>query len=113
MNFKSGSLQPRPRSGSQLCVYAQEDALFMCGGYSREKQLGAGAHSEGRLHDDMWSLPLRPLAGQTGPQLDTSKLQWQKVAKKGHYPTRRCGATMVVYKNKVSTLWPYICECVC
>ena len=101
MQFKAGSPQPRPRSGSQLCVNLQEDTLYMCGGYSKEKQLGVGAHSEGRLHDDMWSLSLRPLAGQGGARIDTSQLQWLKIAKKGQFPSRRCGAAMAVYKNKV------------
>jgi hypothetical protein len=29
-----------------------------------------------------------------------SRATWQKISKKGHYPSPRCGAAMVVYKNK-------------
>jgi hypothetical protein len=32
--------------------------------------------------------------------LDSSKSIWQKIVRKGHYPSPRCGAAMTTFKNK-------------
>jgi N-acetylneuraminic acid mutarotase len=38
------------------------------------------------------------VGGKVG--IDATKASWQKVSKKGHFPTKRCGAVMTIYKNK-------------
>eukprot|EP01039_Chlorochromonas_danica_P010525 gene10525-11659_t len=103
---------PRPRSGVQMCVHTAEDVLYIMGGYSKEKVSGSGGGSggagggggkEGRVHEDMWMIALKPAlpavrggGGGAGGGLDVSKLSWQK----GDYPTARSGAVMTVFKNK-------------
>ena len=32
--------------------------------------------------------------------LDTTKAIWQKITRKGHFPSTRCGSSLVMYKNK-------------
>eukprot|EP00981_Chlorochromonas_danica_P001943 scaffold402_cov166-Ochromonas_danica.AAC.1 len=107
---------PRPRSGVQMCVHTAEDVLYIMGGYSKEKVSGSGGGSggagggggkEGRVHEDMWMIALKPAlpavrggGGGAGGGLDVSKLSWQKVSRKGDYPTARSGAVMTVFKNK-------------
>jgi hypothetical protein len=54
-----------------------------------------------------WMLSLKPLiasaastSSSSRSSLDINKLTWQKISKKGMYPSPRSGAAMVVYKNK-------------
>ena len=89
---------PRARSGHQLVVHSGEDCLYVCGGFSKEKL--AGMTNEGYVHTDMWILNLHAALGAKGSALDVQKSSWQKVSKKGHLPTPRCGAVMTLYKNK-------------
>lgn len=96
---------PRPRSGFQMCVHATEDVLFIYGGYSKLKD--AVAKREGRIHDDLWQLNLKSLLTQVGSAavggkqtVDATRANWQKISKKGHFPSSRCGAVMSLYKNK-------------
>ena len=98
---KASSQLPKPRSGMQLSIFNTEDVLYMYGGYSKEK--APGVKNEGIIHDDMWFINLKPLVGGAAAasgKIDTSRVNWQRVSKKGHAPSRRCGASMVVYKNK-------------
>ena len=89
---------PRARSGHQMVVHASDDSLFVCGGFSKEKQ--AGIKNEGYVHTDVWVLNLVAALGARGSALDVQKCTWQKVSKKGHMPSPRCGAVMTLYKNK-------------
>jgi N-acetylneuraminic acid mutarotase len=116
--YQPHSLVPHPRSGVQLCVHAAEDTLYLFSGYSKEKedkkmkaqQATSGkersSQPEGRIHDDMWSISLKAAVGTgTGGSgsartVDTSKLAWQRVKKRGQFPSPRCSASSVVYKNK-------------
>lgn len=80
MIYKPNIQLPRPRSGVQMCVNTAEDTLYIVGGYSKEKT--QGANKEGRIHEDMWMLHLKPAlpVSKQGPTgLDVSKLAWQKV----------------------------------
>ena len=88
--------------------------MYVYGGYSKEKSLGgpasaaaAAATHEGRVHEDMWSMNLRALLGSGGAgagggraTLDTTKAVWQRVSRKGQFPSSRCGSAAVVYKGK-------------
>jgi len=103
--YKAHSQIPKQRSGVQMSINQIDDIIYIYGGYSKEKV--AGQKKEGKVHEDMWCLNLKPLLGTAGSStsggrvsIDTSKAVWQKITKKGHYPTPRCGAVMTVYKNK-------------
>jgi len=99
LSFKSGYSIPKPRSGCQLAIHANEDVLYLYGGYSKEKN--PTQKNEGVIHDDMWFINLKSLAGQSiSKGLDVSHLQWSRLNKKGQAPSRRCGASMITYKNK-------------
>lgn len=80
-------------------MHNSEDTLYIFGGYSKQKE---GSKQEGKIHEDMWMLPLKPsmTAGKSST-LDLSKLCWQKITRKGDYPSPRCGAATGTYKNKV------------
>ena len=61
-----------------------EDAIFIFGGYSKEKDVSK--KSEGKIHTDMWMLNLRGIlpsgSGSSGiglSRLDVTKATWQKV----------------------------------
>ncbi len=82
-----------------MFLHTSEDVLYIYGGYSKQKE---GSKHEGRIHEDMWMLPLKPcLSGGKSSNLDFSKLAWQKIARKGDYPSPRCGVATGIYKNKV------------
>ena len=62
---------------------------------------------EGRIHEDMLCMNLKVLLSSAGSSaacgratLDVAKASWQRVSRKGHYPTQRCGFAMSVFKNK-------------
>jgi N-acetylneuraminic acid mutarotase len=105
---KANMQAPKPRSGVQMCAHAQDDVIYIYGGYSKEKV--TGSKKEGKVHEDMWCLNLKPMlaaagavtAGRAGGvgSIDTSKATWQKITRKGDFPTARCGAGMTMYKNK-------------
>lgn len=81
-----------------MFLHAGEDILYIFGGYSKQKE---GSKQEGRIHEDMWMLHLKPgLSSTKSSHLDVDKLVWQKCSRKGDYPSPRCGAVAIAYKNK-------------
>lgn len=105
VKYKPSAQVPRARSGVQMFVHSVEEVLYIYGGFSKEKL--PGVTKEGRVHEDMWVLNLKSLLATTGSSavggktsLDTSKAVWQRVSRKGHFPSTRCGSSMTVYKNK-------------
>ena len=104
---------PRARSGFLMTVHPSDDAIFVFGGYSKEKitasasSAGGGGtsgkkKSEGKIHTDMWMLSLKGVVSSQGgaSRLDVGKISWQKLSNKGAPPSTRCGASMTSYKNK-------------
>mmetsp|Transcript_5470 Transcript_5470/g.10491 ORF Transcript_5470/g.10491 Transcript_5470/m.10491 type:complete len:608 (-) Transcript_5470:1024-2847(-) len=103
---------PRARSGFLMTVHPSDDAIFVFGGYSKEKVTASGGSgsgtkkSEGKIHTDMWMLSLKGVisGGKSGgggsTRLDLGKMSWQKLSNKGSPPSIRCGASMTSYKNK-------------
>lgn len=61
---------PKARSGCQMALHAASDSVYVYGGYSKMKI--AGQKAEGKVHDDMWVLNLKPV-------LSNNKPVWQKV----------------------------------
>jgi hypothetical protein len=113
--YRPHSQVPKARSGFLMTVYAQDDTIFVHGGYSREKvmvtQKTSGGQQqkksmEGVVHQDTWVINLKPAISAAATataakgKLDTSKLSWQRIARKGTPPPPRCGAVMVPFKNK-------------
>lgn len=107
--YRPHSQVPKPRSGFLMSVHANEDILYVHGGYSREKRVVSGSggaqkkSTEGIVHQDSWMMNLKPALGGAGAvkgKLDTSRLTWQKVARKGAALPPRCGAVVVPFKNK-------------
>ncbi len=83
----------------QLALHASEDILYIFGGYSKEKS--DGNRQEGKIHEDMWMLNLKPcLPTGKSSNLELGKAVWQKISRKGDYPSARCGSVVSVYKNK-------------
>ena len=41
-----------------MCMHALEDAVYIYGGYSKEKV--TGTYKEGKVHEDVWLLQLKP-----------------------------------------------------
>lgn len=96
-----------------MTVHPSDDAIFVFGGYSKEKVVstagggsgGSSKKSEGKIHTDMWMLSLKGVVsgGKSaggGSRLDLGKITWQKLSNKGAPPSIRCGASMTSYKNK-------------
>jgi len=55
---------PRKRSGHQMFVNAQDDCIYMYGGFSKEKlAVQDSSRKEAQVHDDMWMLDLKPVLG--------------------------------------------------
>jgi hypothetical protein len=91
-------------------MHAAEDAVYIYGGYSKEKV--TGSYKEGKVHEDVWVLMLKPALGSAGAaaggggggggkgSLDPSKATWQKVSRKGDFPSSRCGSAIAMYKSK-------------
>jgi N-acetylneuraminic acid mutarotase len=51
IQYRPHAQVPKPRSGVQMCVHANEDTVYIYGGYSKEKL--PGQKKEGRIHEDM------------------------------------------------------------
>lgn len=105
VKYKPSAQVPRARSGVQMFVHSAEEVLYIYGGFSKEKL--PGVTKEGRVHEDMWMMNLKTLLTTAGSSalggkasLDTSKAVWQRVSRKGYFPSTRCGSSMTVYKNK-------------
>ena len=106
--LKYGKLarQPPPRSACNmsLCT-APTEALVIYGGYSKVKNANApgASKSEGIMHIDCWMLPLKPLinASKGGPLNGSSPPSWERISRKGEYPSARAGTSAVLHKNKM------------
>lgn len=114
-------------SSSSLC--AGEEALFMYGGYSKVKntchvyngeRTGNGGQqrqqqqqqhhgmrkssSEGIVHVDTWILPLKSLIGDNLVATTNNNNyppSWERVTRKGEYPSSRAGTSSVMYQKKM------------
>lgn len=119
---------PRKRSGHQMVLHAQDDCIYVYGGFSKEKlAIQDSSRKEAQVYDDMWMLDLRPVLGlnskndeknddadsataskkekakkekSTESVFDASKATWSRVAKKGSAPSIRSGAVIVPYKTR-------------
>ncbi|CAM9991694.1 unnamed protein product, partial [Ectocarpus sp. 13 AM-2016] len=91
IEFPATATIPAPRSGHQMAVYAPGEQIFLYGGYSKEKE--PGQKKEGKTHNDMWVLNMKPAVSGGNPT-------WDRIGKKGAPPSIRSGAAMTVHKNR-------------
>ncbi|KAL3777575.1 hypothetical protein ACHAW5_008594 [Stephanodiscus triporus] len=121
---------PPPRSACNLALMStssSEEALFVYGGYSKvrnastvhvgngggdgngngngqQQHRGLSKSSEGIVHVDCWMLPLKSLVGIAagGGAAPPSPPTWERITRKGEYPSGRAGTSSVVLqKNKM------------
>jgi len=97
---------PPPRSACNMALCtAPTEALFVTGGYSKVKNANApgASKSEGIMHVDCWMLPLKSLvnAGKGGLLNGAAPPSWERIARKGEYPSARAGTSSVLHKNKL------------
>ena len=107
---------PPPRSACNLALGGGE-ALFVYGGYSKvrnasnvhacgggqqqQQQQHRTSGSEGIVHVDCWMLPLKSLLLDGGIASSTPPT-WERITRKGEYPSGRAGSSSVVYqKNRM------------
>ncbi|KAL7469925.1 hypothetical protein ACHAXS_010194 [Conticribra weissflogii] len=94
-----------------LCT-APTESLFIYGGYSKLKNpnlggtgnAGGGIKSEGITHVDCWMLPLKSLLNTTGKGGGISCAApptWERISRKGEYPSPRAGTSAITHKNKM------------
>lgn len=101
-----------------MFVHSTEDTLYVYGGYSKEK--AAGSKKEGKVHEDMWMMKMKPMLTSSGgggassstvggaaPSasakslahlVDVSKGAWERISRKGEYPSTRCGAVITMVR---------------
>ena len=122
--LKHGKLArlPPPRSACNLALMSSPsgggEALFVYGGYSKvrnasnvhacgggqqqqQQQQHRTSGSEGIVHVDCWMLPLKSLLSDGGIASSTPPT-WERITRKGEYPSGRAGSSSVVYqKNRM------------
>ena len=101
---------PPARSAANVAVCAAPtEALVVYGGYSKVKGGNAsgggqpGIRSEGITHTDCWVLPLKSLlpAKGSGAINGSNPPSWERVTRKGEYPSPRAGTSCVVHRNRM------------
>ncbi len=115
---------PSPRSACNLAVCPSSEVLFVYGGYTRMKNnnvvvtgnsggggsssshgvLATTSKSESIVHVDCWMLPLKSLANggnSGGGSSSQPPPSWERITRKGEYPSPRAGTSSVTYKNRM------------
>ncbi|KAL7067449.1 kelch motif family protein [Cryptosporidium serpentis] len=82
---------PLPRSGVQMITAPNGDYIFIYGGYSKVKD--TKRNSVGKIHLDCWILDMKPFMNKKGSPI------WERVSRKGQFPSPRSGSSIVSYKN--------------
>ncbi|KAL3802610.1 hypothetical protein HJC23_011934 [Cyclotella cryptica] len=93
---------PPPRSACNLALgTAPSESLYVYGGYSKVKNVNVpgASKSEGIIHVDCWMLPLKSLVG--GLNNGSNPPSWERISRKGEYPSGRAGSSSIVNKNKM------------
>lgn len=75
-------------------IGGNSDIAFVSGGYSKLKNPAPGSKAEGRVFTDCWALHLKGLESGKIPT-------WEKVTRKGEYPSTRSGTACTTWKNKI------------
>jgi len=70
------------------------DIAYVSGGYSKLKNPLPGTKAEGRIHTDCWALHLKGIESGKIPT-------WERISRKGEYPSQRSGTACCIWKNKM------------
>ena len=92
-NFSKLATVPDARSGFVFGLHLP-DTAFLHGGFSKIRN--PGDLSEGKIHTDAWSLNLKPL--ESG---DDALPVWNRLTRKGEYPSPRVSVSGVSYKHRL------------
>mmetsp|Transcript_18729 Transcript_18729/g.28449 ORF Transcript_18729/g.28449 Transcript_18729/m.28449 type:complete len:817 (+) Transcript_18729:106-2556(+) len=85
---------PPERSAFNFGIALGSDVAFMSGGYSKLKNPEPGTKAEGLVHTDCWALHLKGLESGKNPT-------WERISRKGEYPSQRSGTACTMWKNKM------------
>ena len=85
---------PPERSAFNFGILGGADVAYLSGGYSKLKNPAPGSKAEGRVFTDCWALHLRGLENGKTPT-------WERLSRKGEYPSTRSGTACGVWKNKM------------
>jgi len=85
---------PPERSAFNFGILGGADVAYLSGGYSKLKNPAPGSKAEGRVFTDCWALHLKGLESGKTPT-------WERLSRKGEYPSQRSGTACGVWKNKM------------
>ena len=86
---------PPERSAFNFGIYTGgSDVAYVTGGYSKLKNPAPGTKAEGLVHTDYWALHLKGLESGKIPK-------WERLSRKGEYPSERSGTACTMWKNKM------------
>lgn len=86
---------PPERSAFNFALFAANtDVAYVSGGYSKLKNPAPGSKAEGRVFNDCWALHLKGIENGKNPT-------WEKLTRKGEYPSQRSGTACTIWKNKM------------
>ena len=86
---------PPERSAFNFGLFAgNTDVAYVSGGYSKLKNPTPGSKAEGRVFNDCWALHLKGIESGKNPT-------WEKLTRKGEYPSQRSGTACTIWKNKM------------
>ncbi len=86
---------PPERSAFNFGIYGSgSDVAYVTGGYSKLQNPAPGTKAEGRVHTDYWALHLKGLENGKLPT-------WERLSRKGEYPSPRSGTACTIWKNKM------------
>jgi len=93
-NYSKLATTPPERSAFNFAILGGSDVAYVSGGYSKLKNPAPGSKAEGRVFTDCWALHLKGLESGKTPT-------WERVSRKGEYPSQRSGTACGVWKNKM------------
>jgi hypothetical protein len=70
------------------------DVAFVYGGFSKLKATNPSITAETRVHSDCWALHLKHIENGRPPV-------WERLSRKGEYPSQRSGSGSTTYKDKL------------
>ena len=83
---------PAPRSAFNFTVCPTTDVAYVYGGFSKIKNPAPGTKAEGKTYTDGWALHLANFLSSKVPT-------WERLSRKGEYPSPRSGTACTIYKN--------------
>ena len=92
--YSSLATLPSERSAFNFGIFQGTDVAFVSGGFSKIKNPAPGTKAEGMTYTDCWALHLKNLESGKIPT-------WEKISRKGEYPSQRSGTSCTAWKSKL------------